>query len=204
MITIVDIGVGNLGSIENMLKKIGCAPRISAAPEVILAATKIILPGVGSFDHGMRCLRERDLEGVLREKAVVQRTPVLGICLGMQMLGLGSEEGSEPGLGWIAAHSRRFGGKSWDERLKVPHMGWNTVRSQGDNPLLAGIDNPRYYFIHSYHVVCDEPATVCGLTQHGTDFASMVRQDNILGVQFHPEKSHSFGFALFRNFLERC
>jgi glutamine amidotransferase len=122
----------------------------------------------------------------------------------MQMLGLASEEGSEPGLGWIAARSRRFGGEGWDLRLKVPHMGWNAVRSVGDNPLLVGIDSPRYYFVHSYHVVCDDPATADGLTRYGGEFASMVRQDNIFGVQFHPEKSHRFGFALFRNFMERC
>lgn len=204
MITIVDIGGGNLGSIENMLKKLGYAPSISADPDVIDAAEKIILPGVGAFDHGMRSLRERNLEAVLRDKVLAQKTPVLGICLGMQMLGLASAEGKEPGLGWIAARSRRFGGEGWDPRLKVPHMGWNAVRSIGDNPLLAGIDTPRYYFVHSYYVVCDDLATACGLTRYGGEFASMVRQDNIFGVQFHPEKSHRFGFALFRNFLERC
>jgi glutamine amidotransferase len=204
MITIVDIGVGNLGSIENMLKKIGCTPRISADPEVILSASKIILPGVGSFDHGMRSLRERNLEAVLGEKVLTHRTPVLGICLGMQMLGRSSEEGGEPGLGWIAACSRRFGGEGWDAHLKVPHMGWNAVRSQGDNPLLIGIDSPRYYFVHAYHFVCDDPVVASGLTRYGTDFASMIHQENIFGVQFHPEKSHRFGFALFRNFLERC
>lgn len=203
MITIVDIGVGNVGAIENMLKRVGCAARTSADPDVILAASKIILPGVGAFDHGMRELRERNLEAVLRDKVLVQRTPVLGICLGMQMLGLSSEEGSEPGLGWIAARSRRFGGEGWDGRLKVPHMGWNAVRPAVENPLLVGIDRPRFYFVHSYHVVCDDPTTACGLTRYGTDFVSMVRQDNILGVQFHPEKSHRFGFALFRNFVER-
>lgn len=204
MITLVDIGVGNLGSIENMLKKLGCTPRVSADPEVIAAADKIVLPGVGAFDHGMQSLRERNLEAVLREKALVQKTPLLGICLGMQMLGLSSEEGSESGLGWIAAHSRRFGGEGWDSRLKVPHMGWNAVRGTGENPLLHGIEDPRYYFVHSYHVLCDDQANVCGLSSYGGDFPSMVRKDNIFGVQFHPEKSHRFGFALFRNFLERC
>ncbi len=144
MITIVDIGGGNLGSIENMLRKLGYVPSISADPNVIDTAEKIILPGVGAFDHGMRSLRERNLEAVLRDKVLAQKTPVLGICLGMQMLGLASEEGDEPGLGWIAARSRRFGGESWDPRLKVPHMGWNAVRNVGDNPLLAGIDSPRY------------------------------------------------------------
>lgn len=204
MITLVDIGVGNLGSIENMLKKLGCPSRVSDDPEVVAVADKIILPGVGSFDHGMQSLRERNLEAVLREKVLVQKTPLLGICLGMQMLGLSSEEGSESGLGWIAARSRRFGGEGWDSRLKVPHMGWNAVRAAGENPLLHGIDSPRYYFVHSYHVVCDDPLNVCGLSTYGGDFASMIRKDNIFGVQFHPEKSHRFGFALFRNFVERC
>lgn len=204
MIIIVDIGGGNLGSIENMLKRLGYAPSISADPNVIDTADKIILPGVGAFDHGMRSLRERNLEAVLHDKVLVRKTPVLGICLGMQMLGLASEEGGEPGLGWIAARSRRFGGEGWDPRLKVPHMGWNAVRCVGDNPLLAGIDSPRYYFVHSYHVVCDDPANACGMTRYGDEFASMFCQDNIFGVQFHPEKSHRFGFALLRNFMERC
>ena len=204
VIILVDIGVGNLGSIENMLRKLGYASRVSSDPYVISAASRLILPGVGSFDRGMRSLRERELETVLRERVLIQKTPLLGICLGMQMLGQASEEGSEPGLGWIAARSRRFGGEGWDTRLKVPHMGWNTVRSCGDNPLIEGIDNPRYYFVHSYHVVCDDPANLCGVSDFGGEFASMIRRDNIFGVQFHPEKSHRFGFALFRNFIERC
>jgi imidazole glycerol-phosphate synthase subunit HisH len=204
MITLVDIGVGNLGSIENMLRKLGCESTISSDPAVIGEAKKIILPGIGSFDHGMRSLRERDLESVLRHKALVEKTPVLGICLGMQMLGMASEEGSEPGLGWIAARSRRFGGEGWDPRLKVPHMGWNAVASAGDNPLLAGLERPRFYFVHSYQVVCDDSSLACGISHYGHDFASMVRQGNIFGAQFHPEKSHRFGSALFRNFMDRC
>lgn len=203
MLTIVDFGVGNLGSIENMLKKIGCESRISSDPDVIASASKIILPGVGAFDQGMRSLRERNLEGILRVKALEERIPILGICLGMQMLGHASEEGVEPGLGWIDARCKRFGGEGWDTKLKVPHMGWNTIRHPRDNPLLAGLpDLPRFYFVHSYHLVCSDESIVSGITQYGIAFTSMVQSRNICGVQFHPEKSHRFGLALFRNFVE--
>lgn len=205
MLAIVDYGVGNLGSIENMLKKIGCTSQITSDPEAIIAASKIILPGIGSFDHGMRSLRAMDFEGILRYKALEEKTPVLGICLGMQMLGLSSEEGSEPGLGWIDAACQRFGKEPWDARLKVPHMGWNSVKSQGGNPLLEGFDEtPRFYFVHTYHLVCNDPSLVAGTTRYSTPFTSMVRQDNFYGAQFHPEKSHRFGLTLLRNFIERC
>lgn len=205
MLAIIDYGVGNLGSIENMLKKLGCAAEITSDTDAIMAASKIILPGVGSFDHGMRSLRAMNFENVLRYKALEQKVPVLGICLGMQMLGLSSEEGSEPGLGWIDGTCRRFGKEPWDERLKVPHMGWNNVFDQGGNPLLESFaETPRFYFVHSYHFECNEASLVAGTTLYGIQFTSMVRQGNIYGAQFHPEKSHRFGLALLRNFIERC
>lgn len=205
MLAIIDYGVGNLASIENMLKKLGCPAHITSDPDAILAASKIILPGIGSFDHGMRSLRAMNFESLLRHKALEQKVPVLGICLGMQMLGQASEEGVESGLGWIDAACQRFGHEPWDSRLKVPHMGWNTVLDQGGNPLLAGIDEtPRFYFVHSFHLVCNDPSLVAGTTHYSIPFTSMVRQGNIYGAQFHPEKSHRFGLALLRNFVERC
>jgi glutamine amidotransferase len=204
MLTIVDCGMGNLGSIENMLKKIGCAPRVSSHVTDIAAANKIILPGVGAFDQGMRNLRKLGLEPVLGEKVMLGKTPVLGICLGMQMLGRASEEGTEPGLGWIAGVCRKFGGPGWDPQLKIPHMGWNTVSPTTADPLLEGFQSaPRFYFVHSYRMVCDTPESVIGVTDYGGPFASVVRTNNIFGTQFHPEKSHRFGMTLLRNFIER-
>jgi glutamine amidotransferase len=204
MLTIVDCGLGNLGSIENMLKRIGCAARVSSQVADIAAASKIILPGIGAFDQGMRNLRELGLEPVLREKVLLRKTPVLGICLGMQMLGRASDEGTEAGLGWIAGSCRKFGGPGWDPKLKIPHMGWNFVSPTAADPLLAGFQStPRFYFVHSYHVVCDAPQSVIGTTDYGGPFASVVRMDNIFGAQFHPEKSHRFGMVLLRNFVER-
>lgn len=205
MLAVVDYGVGNLGSIENMLKKIGCDAQITSDPAAISSASKIILPGIGSFDHGMRSLRAMNFEGILRHKVLEAKTPVMGICLGMQMLGLSSEEGREAGLGWVDASCQRFGKEPWDARLKVPHMGWNVVESQGGNPLLEGFDAPpRFYFVHSYHLVCNDPSLVAGTTRYSIAFTSMVRKGNIYGVQFHPEKSHRFGLTLLRNFVFRC
>jgi glutamine amidotransferase len=203
MLTIVDCGMGNLGSIENMLKKIGKPALVSSDPETIAKATRLILPGVGAFDHGMASLRERGLETVLRHKASVEKVPLLGVCLGMQLLGRSSEEGSAPGLGFIDAACRRFGGAGWDSRLKIPHMGWNAVRPRCDDPLLAGFsDVPRFYFVHSYAMTCASPEASIGETDYGGTFTSVVRVGNICGVQFHPEKSHRFGMVLYRNFVD--
>lgn len=204
MITIVDIGVGNISSIENMLKKIGCEVTVSNNREIILTSSKLILPGVGTFDYGMRSLRELNLEDVLKEVIVSRGIPILGICLGMQMLGLDSEEGVEPGLGLINAHTYRFSVSAWNKKLKIPHMGWNNIYSKGSNILLEGIDKPRFYFVHSFHVVCSDINDVSGITEYGQDFNSMIQKDNIYGVQFHPEKSHSFGFRLLKNFVVSC
>ena len=207
MIAIVDYGVGNVGSIANMIKKAGGRSEVTADPARLAAADGLILPGVGAFDHGMRKLRERGLVDVLNEHALDRRVPTLGICLGMQLLGQGSEEGKEAGLGWIDGGAVRFDPARSREgagELKVPHMGWNHVAFQpavGD-PLLD--DRPRFYFVHSYHMVLRDPGQRWGTTRYGYEFCSAVRAGNILGVQFHPEKSHRFGLALLRSFLRLC
>lgn len=198
MITIVDYGMGNLGSIQNMLKRIGVATTITAAPCVIADATKIILPGVGAFDTAMTRINDSGLREVLERKAMADRIPFLGICLGMQLLTRGSEEGVLPGLGWIPAVTQRFPNQSG---LKVPHMGWNLVQPSTPSKLTYGFEGEtRFYFVHSYFVSVDQPENSILKTTYGIEFDSAIQNGNIYGVQFHPEKSHRFGMRLLKNF----
>jgi glutamine amidotransferase len=202
MICIIDYGMGNLASIANMLKKIGSRGVISGDPAVISDAEKLILPGVGAFDSGMRNLSERGLLPVLTEKVCVEKIPLLGICLGMQLLTTRSDEGKLPGLGWISAETRRFEFPI-ESGLKIPHMGWNTIKVEKDSSLLCGCEGEqRFYFVHSFHVVCNNNEDVLSTTSYGGDFVSAVARENIYGVQFHPEKSHRFGMGLMKNFVE--
>jgi len=196
MLAIVDYGVGNQGSVLNMYRRLGVeAVRIASAAEVE-AAERLVLPGIGAFDHCMRRLREAGLEQPLRA-AVARGVPLLGICVGMQMLLEGSDEGVEPGLGLIRGRAVRFPAGA----LKVPHMGWNSVRWLADDLLNQSLrDEARFYFVHSYHAVCEDPAAVLGTTVYGGAFASVIRSGRVYGVQFHPEKSHRFGLALLGNF----
>ena len=203
MITIVDYGMGNLGSIRNMLKKIGVDAEISSDAERVAAATKLILPGVGAFDAGMENLERSGLTAVLGERVSRAAVPILGICLGMQLMARGSAEGARPGLGWIDAEALRF--QPADPSLKVPHMGWNVARPVRPSPLTEALpDEARFYFVHSYHVRCQKPEDVLLTTPYGEAFHSGFHRGNIWGVQFHPEKSHKFGMHLLRNFAERC
>ena len=206
MIAIVDIGIGNLGAIKNMLRKVGAQAEITDSAEAIKAADKIVLPGVGAFDHGMGALAASGLMDTLNEQVLDAGKPLLGICLGAQMLGRRSEEGSLPGLGWIDMDIVRF---PRDAGIKIPHMGWNTVAPTmsggGVHPLFAGgEDAPRFYFVHSFHFECDRPEDVTATCVYGKPFAAAVARGNIWGVQFHPEKSHRFGAALLRNFAEHA
>lgn len=204
MIAIVDYGLGNLGSIANMLKVIGEKSVITSDPAKLQNADKLILPGVGAFDAGMTQLSERGLISVLREETLKKGKPILGICLGMQLLGRKSEEGTLPGLGLIPFDNIRFRIDPVSG-LKVPHMGWDVVRFERENPLLDGIEGTqRYYFVHSYHAVCDDPKNSLMTCDYGYEFVAAVVKDNILGVQFHPEKSHNFGMKLLENFACRC
>ena len=198
-LTIVDYGVGNLGSIANMLKKIGVPAVIVSDPRGVAQATKLILPGVGAFDAGMENLAARGLVDVLNERVLAARVPLLGLCLGMQLLTKSSEEGRREGLGWINAVTRRFAFGP----LKVPHMGWNSVELTAPHPLVSELPpDSRFYFVHSYFVECASPAPIVGRTTYGEEFTSIVARDNIMGVQFHPEKSHRFGMALLRGFAQ--
>ncbi len=201
MITIVDYNMGNLGSIRNMLKKIGIDSEVTADASTIAAARKLILPGVGAFDAGMDNLERSGLIPVLNERVVQARVPTLGICLGMQLMTRGSDEGRRKGLGWVDAEALRF--RPADAALKVPHMGWNRVMPVRPSPLTEGLPHePRFYFVHSYYVHCHDDADVLLSTPYGEVFHSAFRHGNVVGVQFHPEKSHKFGMALLRNFAE--
>jgi glutamine amidotransferase len=202
MIVVVDYDMGNVGSIVNMLKKIGAKAVISGDPKDIGKASRLILPGVGAFDHGMTHLSERGLIPLLTRKALEERVPVLGICLGMQLLSRRSEEGQMPGLGWVAADTIRFRFDGSEGTLKVPHMGWNTTRLPRPHPLFAGLETEaRFYFVHSYHVRCDREEDVVTASDYGFAFHSSIGRDNIMGTQFHPEKSHRYGMKLLENFV---
>ena len=203
MIVIVDYGIGNLGSIRNMLKSVGVPAAISSNVEEIENADKLILPGVGAYDTGMRHLLDSGLIDVLNRKVLEGKTPTLGICLGMQLLMKGSEEGDLPGLGWIDGHTVRYRFDEDQKQLKVPHMGWNTVNVKQQSGLFSGLeDEAHFYFVHSFHVVCSNADDVLTETSYGYDFVSSVRRDNVMGTQFHPEKSHKFGKQLLKNFAE--
>ncbi len=202
MLVIVDYGMGNLGSIVNMLKRVGIAAILSSDTDVIAQAEKLILPGVGAFDNGMRNLNHMGLVDVLNQQVLECKIPILGICLGMQLLSQCSEEGQLSGLGWLDAETIRFRFDGTHDSLKVPHMGWNTVHTRSSHPLLSGLEeNNRFYFVHSYHMRCIPESAVLGETEYGGLFTSVVACENIVGVQFHPEKSHKFGMRLLQNFV---
>jgi len=201
MITIVNYGMGNLGSMLNMFKRIGVKAAIASDPKLIQQAEKLVLPGVGAFDSAMTCINSvPDLREVLNHKALVEHTPILGVCLGMQLLTRSSEEGALPGLGWIPGVTSRF---PKQEGLKVPHMGWNVALPNMPSRLTEHVgDEPRYYFVHSYCVHVDDPSHSLMKTHYGIDFDSTIGHENIYGVQFHPEKSHRFGMQILKNFAE--
>ncbi len=198
---IVDYGMGNLGSIFNMLKKIGVPAEISSNKKVIAEAKKLILPGVGSFDNAIKNLTSLDLMNILNKKVLEDKTPILGICLGIQLFTKRSDEGVLQGLGWIDAETVSFLKYIDIKAMKVPHMGWNSIKVQRKNPLMDQIDGDlRYYFVHSYFVKCNDHNDSIALTNYGIEFTSSIQKENIFGVQFHPEKSHRFGMQLLANF----
>jgi glutamine amidotransferase len=202
MISVIDYGVCNLGSMLNMLRKVGAEAQLVSTPAELEQAGKLVLPGVGAFDNGIGALRERGLAEALRKRVLQDKVPLLGVCLGMQMLGRRSEEGGTEGLGLIDAEVRRFRFAP-DSRTKVPHMGWNLLAQRRDGPLLRELAaRSRFYFCHSYHLVCADPGDVVATADYGGEFVAVLQHDNVYGVQFHPEKSHRFGMALLHNFAE--
>jgi glutamine amidotransferase len=202
MIVIVDYGIGNLASVLNMFKKIGATNVcISKDYALIEKATKLILPGVGAFDAGMDNLEKSGLIPLLNKKVIEDKIPLLGICLGMQLLTKKSEEGVKPGLGWIDAETVKF---NLDPllKLKVPHMGWNYIKVLNQNRLIDMGSKNRFYFVHSYYVKCKEESQSIATSDFGIDFTCMINKDNIYGAQFHPEKSLKFGMQVLENFAK--
>lgn len=200
MILVVDYGVGNLSSICNMLRKAGGDVKVSNNPDEILMANKLLLPGIGHFDHGMKMLNASGLRNAIDRFALELRRPVLGICLGAQILGKTSEEGKTPGLGWIDMACRRF---EATPDMRIPHMRWNKVAIKKSSPLFGQMSNDaRFYFVHSYWMHCQNPDNVLATTTYGVEFTSAVQRGNIFGLQFHPEKSLRHGFALMKAFIE--
>lgn len=200
---VIDYGMGNIGSIKNMFRYVGANAEVATRPEQLDTAAGIILPGVGHFDRAMHNLSKSGMADALTHIVNRSSVPVLGICLGMQLMCNSSEEGAAAGLGFIDASVRRFDFEA-DFGLKVPHMGWNEVVVQKEGTLLGRQSDPlsRYYFVHSYYVSCANPQDVIGTTQFGIEFVSAFQRGNLIGVQFHPEKSHKYGMQLFKNFVE--
>ncbi len=201
MVVVIDYGAGNIGSVLNMIKKAGGSAIASAIVDDISQASKLLLPGVGSFDNAMTKLEGLNLVSIIQEKAQ-SGTPILGICLGMQLLSYGSEEGQKSGLGLIPGKVKRFKFEAKDASLRIPHMGWNKVSISKHHALTAQLeDDARFYFVHSYHYQCEDARDELFRTHYGYDFSSGIQRENIMGVQFHPEKSHRYGMQLFKNFI---
>jgi glutamine amidotransferase len=207
MISIIDYGLGNPRAIKNILGHIGFDSIITSDATAIRTADKLILPGVGAFDEGMRNLRTRELVSPLEEAVLERNTPILGICLGMQLFSKSSEEGVESGLGWIDAHTVRFRFEDItikEKNLKIPHMGWSVVRLQHNNSVLCRhlSNHPRFYFVHAYYVQCESEVDVLGSSVYGYPFTAMIENGRIFGTQFHPEKSHRYGMQILQGFAE--
>lgn len=197
MISVLNYGLGNLGSVLNMLNHVRIPTKLISQPTEIAEASAILLPGVGSFDAGMKNLKERGLIDALNEKAVHKKTPILGICLGAQLLMDGSEEGTEKGLGWISGNARHFSNLIQNKR--IPHMGWSPIES--NSPLFSNMDEDRrFYFVHSYYLNPTSGDHVLCTARYGENFVAGVQKENITGVQFHPEKSHQYGMQFFKNY----
>ncbi|GAA0599820.1 imidazole glycerol phosphate synthase subunit HisH [Caenispirillum bisanense] len=206
MIVIVDYEMGNIGSIGNMFKRLGIPATISRDPGEIGKADRLLIPGVGAFDQGMENLERLGLRGVLDQRVLGDGVPVLGICLGMQLMTRSSEEGTREGLGWIDARTVHFraGAEEAAKGMKFPHIGWNFVTPRKPDPLIAGLpEDPRFYFVHTYKVECADPGDVLMRTWYGDiEFTAAFQRANIAGFQCHPEKSHKFGMQLFTNFAK--
>jgi glutamine amidotransferase len=203
MFVIVDYGVGNLASIRNMLKKAGTSAVISNDPDTIAGASKLLLPGMGAFDNCMQKLADSGFRPLIEKKVFVEKVPLLGICVGLQMFMRSSEEGQLPGLGWIDGDTIRFRPEKMEASQKIPNMGWLEIEASKPSRLLESLDDARFYFAHSYHVKVDHPEDELISATYGYPFTVGVEKDNLVGVQFHPEKSHRFGMQLLKNFAEK-
>ena len=207
MITLVNYGLGNIQAFANIYKRLNIPVTVADSVDELAKAKKIILPGVGAFDWAMTRLNESGLRDCLDDLVLIQKRPVLGVCVGMQMMANKSDEGELEGLGWIDAEVKKFDETTFTQKTHLPHMGWNDVIPQNDKDLFAGLkDDPRFYFLHSYYFLPNKIEETLAVTDYYGQFTSAVRSENIFGVQFHPEKSHQWGIQLLKNFaeLETC
>ncbi|PZW86958.1 glutamine amidotransferase [Pseudomonas sp. 2848] len=203
MITIIDYGLGNIQAFVNVYKRLHIPVQVARCAEELAGAQKLILPGVGAFDHAMERLEASGMRATLDRLVRQDKVPVLGICVGMQMLADSSDEGRLPGLGWVPGRVVSFRSNPGLEAIALPHMGWNDVQAVNGNPLLKGFeDEARFYFLHSFYFECTHAEHASARSSYGLNFSCAVASDNVYGVQFHPEKSHHFGVGLLKNFAE--
>lgn len=202
MIALVDYGLGNIQAFANIYRRLGIEAWAAKTPADLRRASRIILPGVGAFDWAMTRLQDSGLREALDEEVLGAKKPVLGVCVGMQMMARSSDEGALPGLGWIDATVVKFDTRLLESKTHLPHMGWNDAKPIDKNTLFATLNAPRYYFLHSYYMKPDREENTLATSNYGGTFASAVRSHNVYGTQFHPEKSHQWGICLLKNFAE--
>ena len=203
MITLIDYGVGNIFAFQNVYKRLNIPTKIAKTQQDLLNASKLILPGVGSFDYAMGQLNSSGMREKLDELVLEKRVPVIGICVGMQMMGNRSDEGKLDGLKWIDSEILKFDENLIQQRTKLPHMGWNDVAPAKNHPLFIGLENEAiFYFLHSFYFKCNNPSDSVAISDYGITFSSAVNHKNIYGIQFHPEKSHQYGEKLLHNFAK--
>ena len=203
MITLIDYGVGNIFAFQNVYKRLDIPTKIAKTKEDLVDARKLILPGVGSFDYAMAQLNSSGMRDQLDELVVEQKIPIIGICVGMQMMGIRSDEGKLDGLKWFDSEILKFDESLINQRTKLPHMGWNDVTPNKSHPLFMGLEKEAiFYFLHSFYFKCNNPLDTIAESDYGITFSSAVNKDNIYGIQFHPEKSHQYGEKLLQNFAK--
>ena len=203
MIGLIDYGVGNIRAFANIYKQLDIPHKIASSVADLEGCTKVVLPGVGAFDHAMKKLHESGMKEKLDELVLIKKVPVVGICVGMQMLAKRSDEGTSEGLGWIDGEVKKFDVTKIQYATHLPHMGWNDVVPAKENPILKGLENDaKFYFLHSFYFSCNNQEDAIASTDYGINFTCAVNNSNIFGVQFHPEKSHHYGITLLKNFSE--